>query len=117
MDETKTYIKMSDCPEIQGQKPKGGTQISCSLREDLHISKYGDYWAVNKHLSWLPRQGDIQKMMGYSNPVLAMEPFVIYRSSNQWNHFKTWEQLWLAFYMWEHHKKIWNGKGWVAKES
>jgi len=29
--------------------------------------------------------------------------------------FKSMEQLWLAFYMHEKHKKIWDGKKWKKK--
>lgn len=135
MDKTEQFIKMADCPEIQEQKPKGGNEISCyitSLPLHVHISKYGDYWEGSKHLIWLPRQDQIQEMMRadkedkFSNWLLKLEEFThiiqpwdipIDKSGLKtigW--LETWEQLWLAFYMWGKHKKIWDGEKWLHNQ-
>ena len=117
MDTSEQYIKMCDCPEIQ-EKSEVYNDRCCfwaSRLIDGSFSIWADLHSDNSR--WLPRQDQIQEMMGYSHPRLAIEPFAIYRSHNQWNHLETWEQLWLAFYMLENHQKIWNGDKWIKSET
>ncbi|GAJ17438.1 unnamed protein product [marine sediment metagenome] len=115
--ETKTYTKMCDCPEIQEQRSKEGIEVACWVTRYLYISKSFDYWTMVKapHV-WLPQQDDIQKMFKEEAFVLAgefshtMESFIT-GDPSWW----TMEGLWLAFYMWKKHGKIWDGKEWVEE--
>ena len=85
---------------------------------------------------WLPRQDQIQGMcreysaqeMGSKRPHDEWFPkgdiglgyvfngFIKFASDYMRDIFKSFEQLWLAFYMWETDEKIWNGEKWIKKE-
>ena len=135
MDNSKEYVLMCDCLEIQDKhKPKKG---------DFYIKRggLGEKWiypldfvswedapncgeglvgheerSVNhfnkKEFIWLPRQDQLQDMLGGFKKLFpkGSEELKI-------NHkyCKSFEQLWLAFVMKERYKKIWNGKDWVKK--
>ena len=145
MDETKTYIKMCDCPKIQGQwKPKDGDvffdeelyknakKLKNKINFDLshkalgivakgnfvcdHCNEESDLYPFDKFypqedVIWLPRQDDIQKMFKEEAFVLAgefshtMESFIT-GDPSWW----TMKGLWLAYYMWKKHGKIWGGR-------
>lgn len=136
MDTSKTYIKMSDCPEIQGEwKPIEGDWVlektykdvprvlKDGFREGTFITEI--QWEENDYLDqklfiWLPRQDQLQEMLGdYEKQFEVLDNWreggcddVLY-----WNigNLKSWEQLWLAFVMWElSHKKKWDGSKWCA---
>ena len=69
---------------------------------------------VTKRFIWLPRQDDIQRMMGQTQPgILAVEGIGLQLSIEN----NSWEKFWLAFYMHEKHSKIWSSKEekWVKK--
>ena len=86
---------------------------------------------MTKRFIWLPRQDDIQKMIGIKDTSLLIHRFhkFCYRDSitnlmeggsNLVFKFPisiSMEQLWLAFYMHEKHSKIWSSKEekWVKK--
>jgi len=145
MDTSKEYIKMCDCPEIQGQwKPSEGDNFSF-INEPKIIKDY-EIWALEKRelssieewneiiktmgnhfvdhfieardcFVWLPRQDQIQEML---QPIelhelleVCMEPDGIMQIALH-EYAESMEQLWLAFYMYEKHKKAWDGKKWVA---
>jgi len=94
-----------------------------STRKDANIDisivgfDEGDGY-VTKKFTWLHRQDQIQKVLGikdgydfvhgFVNKVFTDEDYPYYRN-------KTLEQLWLAFYMYEKHKKTWDGEKWVKK--
>jgi len=133
MDTSKQYIKMCDFTEIQEHRlHDGGGQFyawrSPHFKKQVHV----DSFPGGKGTSvWLPRQDQIQEMMGTDNK----EPFctwlerlkIFTHLAQPWDipidknglktidWFESWEQLWLAFYMWEKHKKTWGGKKWVKK--
>lgn len=138
MDTTEQYIKKCDCPEIQEQKPDGETEcneISRCIDAATHISEYGDYWTVGKTLIWLPRQDDIQAMIRkyYAQKIDSKKPhdewfpkgavglgyvlkeFIAWTTDNRLitTESKSFEQLWLAFYMWEKYRKVWAREKWV----
>jgi len=116
MDTSEEYIKMCDCPEIQGE-----WAFPCfsdwvyNFREcltgQLVNPQEGDTQEIIENNLWLPRQDQIQKMMGYEIPIYALAPFATFL----WRHFKTWEQLWLAFYVYEKHDKVWDGEKWEKR--
>jgi hypothetical protein len=69
---------------------------------------------------WLPRQSDIQDMLGYDFPFIARQ-FAIYADDcvepeKFGSVLKTWcesmHEFWLVFYMREIHKKTWYGGTW-----
>ena len=64
MDTSEIYVKMSDCPEIQGQKSREKIEVACWVTKYLYISKSFDYWTMVKapHV-WHPTQYQIQYMM------------------------------------------------------
>lgn len=121
MDLSKEYIKMCDCPEIQGLR-KG-------LSDDIIYSRYEDkiyrvYEKFGIDSIWLPRQDQLQEMASLDDVVivsnvtfiLSVEKgrnFSIKRAGTGIIYAKTLEQLWLAFVMKEKHNKTWNGETWT----
>jgi len=113
MDTSETYIKICDCPEIQGQL------------DDFEDGLNNDNCAYSKpvknggHPVWLPRQDQIQEMFGevanlrYFSGLI--EGFFRFSTTGYGVEQKTFEQLWLAFYMHEKHGKVWDGKKWIKK--
>ena len=110
MDTSETYIKMSDCPEIQGKQPQGYFGVSGN--------SYGN---SSKGLIWLPRQDQLQRMVQFSggllNQLWHFKDFCFARD-NGYNFeyilsLNSMEQLWLAFVMKEKYNKFWNNEKWV----
>ena len=115
MDTSKEYIKMCDCPEIQGK---------------IHNWRDRKSWSAlieeRDEFIWLPRQDQIQEMMNKLPRCSCMVCLTIHLNEFLNNHLEglyernidTMEQLWLAFYMSEKHQKFWDGEKWVksAKE-
>jgi hypothetical protein len=124
MDISKEYIKMCDCPEIQGFRKeiedfKDGDWLRCgmpSCKEDIHV--FPDCYEGVRNI-WLPRQDQIQEMLPENNCkcscclVFHLNKFV---EDNIGGFFDTgidsMEQYWLAFYMSEKHQKFWGKDGW-----
>ena len=130
MDMSDQYIKMCSCLEIQLQE--------FDYRPNFHFAYYLDeQWRIEhdflggeKLPIWVPRQDQVQEMLGTDNK----EPFCTWLErlgkfthlAQPWDipidknglktigWFESWEQLWLAFYMYEKHKLIWGGGKWVA---
>ena len=148
MDTSETYIKMCDCEEIQGQwEPSIGDYIGGDwfIDQEDNIGKTflgiirrlkpegkddcvdcgGDiFWAIESNI-WLPRQDQLQEMVGkYDLPNLLVEfyCFVSGRvpltneivSEPKWAEFTSMEQLWLAFVMKEKYNKTWDGEEWKS---
>lgn len=127
MDTSKIYIKMCDCPEIQ--REKDDFRDANGLLNDTAYNK-----PLNKggKLIWLPSQDEIQEMLfeedftplrvlhayGHSKYFQYMGSRIAsFRNESReiWNYFiefTSMEQLWLAFYMRETHKKTWDGNKW-----
>lgn len=106
---------MSDCPEIQGQKLKGDEFTISYKNPDIRIEHEGSFFHA-KHNVWLPRQDQIQEMLRLGRHVY-LETMEFYRavcggSCSYLPRAESFEQLWLKFYMYEKHKKKWNGKRW-----
>ena len=106
MDTSREYIKMCDCPEIQGT---------------IHDWRDRKSWSAlieeRDEFIWLPRQDQIQDML---QPIELHELLDMCGNGSgiMWEalheYADSFEQLWLAFYMSEKHHKIWDGKKWVA---
>jgi len=61
MDKTPKFIKMSDCPEIQGQwKPKWGDFVL----DDGSIFPLSTVRIDKEDVIWIPRQDQLQDMIG-----------------------------------------------------
>jgi len=128
VDTSKTYIKMCDCPEIQGQwNPKNFTSYHAYHKRLKRVGDfiYGIQWenSDREELIWLPRQDQIQKEFvnirgigskGYTLVKYFCE-WLISDSTDVMYDLSSMEQIWLAFYMHEKHKKIWDGTKWKKK--
>jgi len=92
----------------------------CSLEHDMYT--FNKFYPRDE-VVWLPYQHQIQEMIFDEN-----HPFsdiqnqlaeLIHKLNEMdadehytWQ-FKTWEQLWLAFMMWQKYQKMWDGEKWV----
>ncbi len=142
MDTSKEYIKQCDCPEVQGKKRffKQGDWAYENAKhgEVITVGRYGyisntqlsscgydyDFFEYKrKRFVFLPRQDQIQEMIGKDHEttldllvhfygfVTVDNPMGIQKIFNA-----LMEQLWLAFYMHEKHKKTWTGEKWTKSE-
>ena len=126
MDNTATYIKMADCPEIQGLRTKdnwqNGDYYSTVFNDGVFMVYPLDVWDVPlyiRHRSeciFLPRQDQLQEMIGRG--ISSLESYAF--------HFGDWclenyhragqsgsmEQLWLIYVMRWKFNKAWNGTEW-----
>ena len=147
--EDKRYIRMCSCPEVQKHREKGflDGDILANYREEWEdidadnrkrrkvldeiIVYMAGFTLYDRDLVvWLPRQSDIQDMLGYDFPFMARQ-FAIYveddiEPEKFGSVFKTWcesmHEFWLVIYMREIHKKTWyfgkweHIKHWNARE-
>ena len=130
MDISEEYIKMCDCGEVQGQWNKKDNEYSISYEnKDIWISHEGNF--TYKSDIWLPTQAQIQAILYLPNDKglpMKLAQFAGWADVFFWhkegspypnkgyriaNFCESWEQLWLAYYMWQEHLKIWDGKKWV----
>ena len=137
MDTSEKYIRMCDCPEVQGQfRANEGDWLYCTCGDIEHypggyginVITTGDADIGNMDLKesesdvWLPRQDQIQGMLEEDWQKTCVH-FVRYVTNDfapntifytRRDEIGSMEQLWLAFYMHEKHGKIWDDeKGWV----
>ena len=97
-----------------------------ATKDSFRLTEHGS--CPCSHHVFLPRQDQIQEWMKKSyDYILTMvlyfhlfcsckEMFCGVYSSKAFRHpLKTMEQLWLAFYMYEEHGKVWNGDEWEEK--
>ena len=126
MDKSETYIKMSDCPEIQ----KEARYIGDNMEE---LGNWFAFYVTGKWQSpvvytyglclpyergdyavWLPRQDDLQKMIEYEWTGDLIRRFRIWgkRVGYQTQAIASMEQLWLAFVMKEKYNKVWANNEW-----
>lgn len=124
MDKSEVYIKMCD---------KSGLKEACSyavltlpgktrfIGNDVFVEldRNTSTWRTIRLL----RQNQIQEMMGKTSSA-----YCIYRLNDKWGgeiyqdreqvftvEMESPEQLWLCFFMWERHQKIWDGNQWIKK--
>ena len=140
MDITEIYVKMSDCEEIQKNwAPRTGDFIILHGTDDVGILNlpkdplegslilYYDLSYEHHHI-WLPRQDQLQEMVGGFNLLGFWQKFFVssdyvvetevgYELPKWAHHCDSWEQLWLSFVMKEKFNKIWsNGESWILLE-
>ncbi len=124
MDTSETFIKMSDCPEIQeGHKWEDGDWGYWPKNGDINIITEGDYYTVEQAgegYLWLPDQDRLQQILLQDN---GSDLSKLIERFYQWNYdvgymwlsdtpSVTMERLWLSFLMHEKYNKIWNGVKW-----
>ena len=136
MDTTEEYCKMCNCPEIQGEwfqtKSEGDYFKLISgdrcWYEDSGIELYPGEIHIfidiidlpeNAAVLWLPRQDQLQEMLGDMDKCLELLYWwkevpgqigdFLYDDDDM---FTTMEQLWLAFVMSNLHQKKWTGEAW-----
>ena len=124
-----TYIKMSDCPEIQEPKRDigavhGDYLYSKLLRKVDILCLNPAYRYGLLDTIWLPRQDDLQKMVADTIDCPSHSSCAIFinvghrmhqwcdEAWDYWMRFTSMEQLWLAFVMKEKYNKVWNGEEW-----
>ncbi len=122
MDEI--YVKMCDCPEIQGQWEPKKWDRTLHYRGRTHVLRSS---FIDKHnYLWLPRQEDIQEMWKGTCPdhidgipsnwmtmfISCFYDWVMEASYDKSLLFAPIVNLQLAFYMWDVHNKSWTEKGW-----
>jgi len=132
MDTTELYIKMSDCPEVQLKRKiqlgdymaLRGTDITAICVHGGLLCRFDGINVQNPQSEWIKlfRQDQIQKMLGWE-PVRLFEQFYHFMGKCIDYRYEFWkqvqdssEQLWLAFYMYEKHSKIWDGDKWLKKQ-
>lgn len=127
MDTSKEYIKMcQQAGEIQdgyeGEGKMGDFVFNHAGRGSIVIREWTD--CQTHQNTWLPRQDQLQKMLGQWFEVERFRLFFnwfnkkysrMLLSNGRINHCISGEQLWLAFVMKEKHGKTWNGKVWTTK--
>jgi len=129
MDCGKVYIKMCEkAKRIQDEHGEAwitfgkGILYSYDNVYYKHLTEDGNRW----HLTWLPRQDQLQGMVGnYEEAKRKIKSFFydwaeftcpfaedFNYDDSYWESFASMEQLWLAFVMFELHGKRWDGEKW-----
>ena len=128
MDKTEKFIKMADCPEIQ--KCFQGWEDG-----DFYTVKHGGgagmvfVWSQGEDEPpemykpvWLPRQDQIQTIItkDYKTTLEMICDFYAVVTIDQPMGFDrmfdaSWEQHWIAFYMWKKYTKVWKNEKWLDK--
>jgi hypothetical protein len=119
MDTSELYIKMSDCPEIQGEWTIPPYDHDFCWNDEYKFLTYGrDIKGkdVDEYI-WLPRQDQIQEMMPECKCpcclIVHLNKFVADNIDGFADRgIDSMEQYWLAFYMSEKHQKFWGKDGW-----
>ncbi len=120
MDTSETYIKMCDCPEIQGGRRHEVLDVWQYAPDGKHV----DHWSQ----VWLPRQDQLQEMVledesywryqryqsdaRYLDIIDDIRAFFHGKCGQGADLILSLEQLWLAFVMKEKHGKVWSGSEW-----
>jgi len=95
------YTAMCNCPEVQGR-------INDKMRDmrfDMSVDRV-----------WLPTQRQIQDFIyRLTCEYRLMQDFYYWAARVRQSHLdmvkdRTMEQLWLQFYMWREHEKVWDGE-------
>ena len=127
MDKSSYYIKMCESAKvIQKQwKPEFGdffVSMSLGLTSPCQLiandlEKKVSYLKTIKAV-WLPRQDQLQEMVieKYATPwdlTIAFSNVLMADNGSYFDNFDSMEKLWLAFIMFEKHKKKWKDGKWV----
>ena len=119
MNFTDQYIKMCNCEEVQKCAPAGykiremyidQCMVCCGDKDGLYYETY----------TFVPYQHDIQSMIrSYVNCAYRLlQDFYYWCGIQRKEHIErvkgaTMEELWLMFYMWREHYKVWENGEWV----
>ena len=122
-----TYIKMCDCPEIQGQKPQWLDGEFVALRGvDTKAEQAGEWLMhTDDRFVWCPMQHQLQEMVsgqfftyeGSDEAKMPNPAGMIHCFSEFYNEryeYASYETAWLAFAMEELHNKTWDGETWIG---
>lgn len=128
------YIKMCEKAEIQKVwKPQIGDIITDGVAPPETIQNNMFFWdedgvkEIKDDYYWLPRQGQLQKMVSFPNSEkigIWFEKHIAFYEwcgervkglQNNWGKFTSMEQLWLAFVMKKKYNKVWNGEDWIVE--
>ena len=139
MDTSETFIKMCEkAEEIQSQKPSQFDWLTSVFfgrtwmlpKGEPHLFACSDLTLLTPETIWLPRQDQLQEMMGeewdtpagmFINGIPGIASDDEYYNAQDdkdrkyYLTFQSWEQLWLAFVQKELHKKVWDGEEWLIK--
>ena len=120
MDTSEAYVKMCDCPEVQGWKMFKYNDIHSQHSQKDFVSFSHTKPNVWKKIVWLPRQDQIQETMPGLDAFQKIYKLAEYIERNDAKYLmgeenRSIEQLWLAFYMHEKHGKAWDGEKWGKK--
>ena len=126
MDTSETYIKMSDCPEIQAKKQcyNMGDYFTKLVLDEYPLCFCRIASMPKTNTIWLPRQDQLQEMV--RDKIILRDFHLTQSSKGLWklsdneglrnNELcamgESMEQLWLAFVMKEKYGKVWNGESW-----
>ncbi len=140
MDTSEIYIKMSDCPELQLKRKiklgdymalRGTGMTAVCVHRGL-LCRFDGVNINDPQTEWIKlfHQDQIQEMMEFNDIPECIyefhEEFIRhpyrYEFFGKAKHgifpeeiFKSMEQLWLAFYIYRKHGKIWDGEKWAKK--
>lgn len=127
MNELEQFFRMCDCPEVQEHSP--GIPLIPSKRQiwcdNCNYYSQTDEGTTNWRDIWLPRQGQIQELMGVGS--LQQMEYILMDFAEAIGRlvkkgkltegyiysFDSLEKTWLTIYMLLEHQKIWNGKKWI----
>ena len=127
MDKTETYIKMSDCEEIQKKwepteadfmynfAAKKVSFIRVNRTTDRRFKNHSIPYNKDRFF-WLPRQDQLQEMLeptGLQSLTWQLHQFSETEYGSRFTWPDQWEQLWLAFVLKEKWNKVWNGEEWI----
>lgn len=123
------YIKMCDCPEIQGQRITtiGNHYFDKVTQAVLIVGQWYpgqsefQFNPINFDLSldsyvWLPSQEQIQGMLNIKTGYFLLHSFFNKAfKENVYFYYreKSIDQIWVCFYMQEKHEKIWDRNKWI----
>ena len=129
MDVSEEYVKMCwEAEEIQ-KEFKGKLECGKSMPGACYIHEYGgvhicggymDNYNCNRYFAWLPRQDELQPMLGdFDDCMNLIDRYdCISAVVHDFPDVTSMEQLWLAFVMHEKYQKTWDTSTskWVKKE-
>ena len=132
MDTSREYIEMCKrAEEIQTDwgysiRWHNGDFVYCPLNKKTVVLYSNEHHGLppTKYLYpnsiWIPRQDQLQEMigdrMGFGEQLKKLRFEYIPNLENRIGKGLTWEQLWLAFVMFEKFNKVWDGKEWIKKD-
>ncbi len=102
MNFTDKYIKMCDCDEVQRHRPE--MFVLESMRPASHF---------------VPYQHEVQSLIhSYVNCAFRLLQDFYHWCEAKQDYVKgaTFEELWLMFYMWREHYKVWDGDKWIKEK-